>query len=132
MHTEPNRPPARRRGHLRCASWCGRGCTQAEYEKACADADALVKTLNETTEMKWKTRVWENLGWHFEAVSTCGRWRVFDGAPGHWMAGVGAPESLRMTWTSEGRKPHTAVRNCRKAAVAHVREQAALLDLEVR
>lgn len=48
----------------RCAKWCGRGCTEEEYQKAKRDAKELCKKLGPG----WKPHIWENLGWHFHAV----------------------------------------------------------------
>lgn len=39
------------------------GCTWVAYQKAKADAVALCKVLGPG----WKPRLWENLGWHYEA-----------------------------------------------------------------
>jgi hypothetical protein len=55
-----------------CAPACGRGCKRIEYDAAVAAVDALVKLLGPG----WKSRVWENLGWHYEAISKCGRWKL--------------------------------------------------------
>ncbi len=56
----------------RCASWCGHGCTEQQYQTAVRHGAALAKQLGK----KWKSRVWENMGWHFAAVSPCGRLEV--------------------------------------------------------
>lgn len=48
----------------KCAKWCGRGCTEEEYLEAKRDARALCKKLGPG----WRSRVWENMGWHFNAV----------------------------------------------------------------
>jgi hypothetical protein len=55
-----------RRGKTYCSSACGSGCTVREHQRAVRDADALVKKLRGTG---WRAVVWENLGWHFRAVS---------------------------------------------------------------
>lgn len=55
----------KRLGKLYCGSGCGRGCTWAECQKAIVQANRLLKRLGKG----WKPRVWENLGWHYEAVS---------------------------------------------------------------
>lgn len=62
MISERNQPPVLK-GKTYCAPWCGRGCTKAEYNRALAGATALARRLG----AGWKPRVWENLGWHFEA-----------------------------------------------------------------
>lgn len=48
---------------LKCAKWCGRGCTKAEYERARKAAHKLCAKLG----TGWLPRVWENLGWHYAA-----------------------------------------------------------------
>lgn len=53
-----------RRGRVYCSPACGRGCTHAEFMTATRKAKALVKRLG----AGWKPCVWENLGWHYEAV----------------------------------------------------------------
>lgn len=52
-----------RSGAIYCAPACGCGCTWAAYQKALRDGAALTKQLGKG----WETRVWENLGWHFES-----------------------------------------------------------------
>lgn len=53
-------------GKTYCAPACGGGCTKVAYDKAVADAGALVSRLR---GKDWKPVVWENLGWHYKAVS---------------------------------------------------------------
>ena len=52
----------------KCAKWCGSGCTQAQYDAALANAKALAARLGKG----WKPRVWEDMGWHYSAVSRKG------------------------------------------------------------
>lgn len=47
-----------------CAPACGRGCTRVEHDRAQRAAAALCRRLGKP----WTPRVWENLGWHYEAV----------------------------------------------------------------
>jgi hypothetical protein len=54
------------RGGLYCSPACGAGCTRKEYDRAVRDADRLVRRLRGSG---WRAEVWENLGWHFRAVS---------------------------------------------------------------
>lgn len=54
----------KRRGKIYCSPACGGGCTYAEYLSAKTKAAKLVKRLGRG----WKPRVWENLGWHYQAV----------------------------------------------------------------
>ena len=69
-----------RRGALYCAPACGRGCTWREYNTARKKAAALAKRLGP----RWTSRVWENLGWHYAAVSPCGRGQVHGHGDGYW------------------------------------------------
>ncbi len=56
-------------GDIYCAPWCGCGCTKAAYDRAVTEAAALVERLGEG----WEPRVWENAGWHYEAVKGVAR-----------------------------------------------------------
>jgi hypothetical protein len=52
-------------GNTYCSPACGRGCKLAQYRKAVRGAAALQKKL----KGNWTGRVFEKLGWHFEANS---------------------------------------------------------------
>lgn len=52
---------AANRSRIKCAKWCGRGCTRKEYETAERNALELTRRLGKG----WKPDVWENLGWHY-------------------------------------------------------------------
>jgi hypothetical protein len=54
------------RGKTYCSPACGRGCARREYDRAVRDADHLVRRLRGSG---WRAVVWENLGWHYRAVS---------------------------------------------------------------
>lgn len=58
-----------RRGITYCAPACGRGCTIMEHDSAAIAAHELVEALGPP----WKSRVMENLGWH---------WYAYVGEPG--------------------------------------------------
>lgn len=60
---------ARRHGDVYCAPACGCNCRYSEYVKACLGAERLAARLTNKLGKKWRPRVWENMGWHFEAVS---------------------------------------------------------------
>lgn len=53
-----------RRGAIYCSPFCGHGCTWAKHQAAVKAAKALCKVLGKG----WTPRVWENLGWHYEAL----------------------------------------------------------------
>jgi hypothetical protein len=52
------------RGGVYCSPRCGGKCTKKAFDRATKEADKLCKTLGPG----WKPRVWENLGWHYEAA----------------------------------------------------------------
>jgi|GEM_PF-852899 len=67
--------PRRRRANgvdLYCSPRCGGGCTWADYRLAHKDGAGLARRLG----AGWTVEVWENLGWHYQAVSPCGRFKV--------------------------------------------------------
>lgn len=70
----------RRRGAVFCSPGCGgeqrSGCTWAAYGRAVDDGCVLAIRLDYAVGPGWTVRVWENLGWHFCAVSPCGRIKV--------------------------------------------------------
>lgn len=102
-----------RRGDIYCAPACGGGCTHAAFVKANADAKNLCAELEQTTGIKgWTTHVWENLGWHHKAVSSCGRVKVHpfgDGSKGA-TAFLGAADSPGGKWAEQASTPAAAVR----------------------
>ena len=50
---------------IKCDPRCGRGCTQAQYDRVKRRAVALQKRLGPS----WTIRVWDNLGWHHHVIS---------------------------------------------------------------
>lgn len=52
-----------RRGPIYCSPICGANCTHAEYLRAKAAAEKMVKNLG----AGWEIDVWDNLGWHWAA-----------------------------------------------------------------
>jgi hypothetical protein len=109
----PRRPESQRglsrtpasRGGLYCSPACGAGCTRREHDQAVRDADRLVKRLRGSG---WRAEVWENLGWHFRAVS--GTVQVFGdrrGENGKWRYtclisdDVGSPRGGSSLWTDK-------------------------------
>lgn len=54
-----------RKGKTYCAPACGNGCTHAEYMRVVKSAEKLAKKCGKEIGGKWKTRVHENLGWHY-------------------------------------------------------------------
>lgn len=76
----PKAPPTRR-GRFYCSPWCGGGCTWESYQDACRDARALCAELGDG----WEPRVWENLGWHFEAKNGVAEMHKFSDEH-YWLA----------------------------------------------
>lgn len=88
-----------------CSPACGMGCTRFDRDRAEVSASALAQQLGPG----WAPRVWENLGWHFEATAADGQFavvvRISGGRPvfsatlsraggaGQWFAS--SPESPR-------------------------------------
>jgi hypothetical protein len=95
----------KKKGDIYCAPACGRGCTLKEHERAQKRGKKLVKRLGPG----WELQVWENLGWHYCAVSECGRIKVHpyrrrsDGFHAFLGHGVGG------RWTGDGATPKKAV-----------------------
>jgi hypothetical protein len=56
----------RRRGNTYCSSACGHGCTWDEFQDAHRKAKELCERLKGSG---WKPLVFENMGWHWRAVS---------------------------------------------------------------
>lgn len=59
-------------GKIYCSPWCGGKCTKAAHDGAVKRAKALAKRCGPG----FKPRVWENLGWHYSAVSANGLLKV--------------------------------------------------------
>lgn len=55
-------------GDRYCSPRCGRGCTWDEYTAACDAGQTLATVMQEKTGLPWESRVWDNLGWHYETV----------------------------------------------------------------
>jgi hypothetical protein len=107
---------ARRRGDLYCSPACGGACTWAAYTKAKAEAVALTKRLGPG----WKSRVWENLGWHYEARDSSGLISVS-------CRGGTYTAIFNGQWVSYGRTPKSVV----KKVVREARENVARLSAAI-
>jgi len=117
------------RGAIYCSPACGHQCTKSAFDKATHDAEALVKKLG----LGWKPRVWENLGWHYCAITTCGRWKVHTAIRGGKIEGYTAflgEDSLGGRWARSGSTPRKAIRSTRDAAKAEFEIIRILLDIE--
>ena len=65
-----------------CAPACGSGCTLEEHDEAVRKAAALAKKLGPA----WEPNVWENMGWHYNAV--CGSASVSPMSSGKYWSSV--------------------------------------------
>jgi len=112
---------ARRFAHFYCAPACGFGCTMAMHEAAKRDGKALARSLGPT----WKVRVWENMGWHYCAVSADGIWKVhansFQNKIRSYTAFVGVME-VGGRWAESGKTPRAAIRAALKRAQDELEE----------
>lgn len=119
---------ARRRGAIYCAPACGFGCTVEDHERAVRAAEKLARRLGPS----WKGEVWENLGWHYKAVSACGRIKVHHdvNCPKLFTAFVGAKDSPGGRWafTTDDGDPHAAVRGALEVAEAEIASAQAAIE----
>jgi hypothetical protein len=98
-------------GESYCSPACGYPCTKAMHDAALEKAAKLAATLGPG----WKADVWENLGWHYRAISACGRIKVhaaeWAGCRTTYTAFVGEPGSGGGRWAEHGDTPAKAVAN---------------------
>lgn len=92
------------KSRIRCADWCGRGCTEAEFQAAKKGAARLVKQLG----TGWIPRVWENLGWHFAARTKTNMLHVHPSHKG-FVAFISEDRGPGGRWSAHGRTPREAV-----------------------
>lgn len=88
----------------------------------------------------WKVHIWENLGWHYAAVSSCGRWSVHPHTRWRIVAAAKVAgyqaflNSVRCTgggiWAMSGKTPEAAIVAVQKRAIEDIQERASALDLE--
>jgi hypothetical protein len=118
-----------RRGKIFCAPACGANCTLAAFNLATARADVLCARLGHG----WRPRVWENLGWHYCAVSSCGRWKVHAHHDHKTRVSYSAflgddgPGGL---WAESGETPEAAMRNTWAAAEQRIEQFVSFLTAE--
>lgn len=113
---------------LRCADWCGAGCTEAQYQRARRNGAALAKRLGKG----WTFQVHENLGWHYKAVSPCGRLKVLETLnagpfPRGYTALLGEPDMVGGQWAEHGKTAKAAVRRVVAVAQADLSRIAAMI-----
>jgi hypothetical protein len=99
----------------------------AAHIEAHREATALCLTLGGVST-KWRPRVWENLGWHYGAISPCGRLKVY---PLSVLTGYHAFLGDAGTngcgrWVESGRTAQAAIR---KVVARGLRERGEIDDL---
>jgi len=131
---------ARRKGKIYCAPACGADCTWAAYKLAKRRANALAKRMGKG----WTIRVHENMGWHYNVVSPCGRiklhedWRRADEeadiidqlaelVPDYYSAYLGDPDSSGGRWAEHGDTAEEAIRNVVAAGQADLARISAVI-----
>ena len=105
-----------RNGEIYCSPACGGGCSIDSYLQAVEDAKRLCKELGEG---QWVSRVWENLNWHYSAMSMNGQVEVhetrYTGGV-HYTAYAGGK-------ADNGDTPREAIENIR-ARLTRMRDEA--------
>ena len=94
-------------GEVYCSPACGADCTYASYLKALSDSCELCDRLGDG----WMPIVWENLGWHYKAVSQSGTIRIYP-MNGKYAAFASLDETMGGEFVSERfSEPHDALLN---------------------
>ena len=117
------------RGKIYCSPACGGGvqfgCTKWAHDAAVRNAAKLAARMGP----EWTPRVWENLGWHYEAVGKGGYLKVSESSQrsgGGWHAYLGEPGSGGR-WTAFSTKsPEDVVALVRAQAAESIAEQLAM------
>ncbi|MGH9388966.1 MAG: hypothetical protein ACRD1Z_05070 [Vicinamibacteria bacterium] len=109
-------------GALYCSSACGGGCTREKYDRARREAAGLTRALGPG----WKARVWENLGWHYEARKAT--LKVSPSFGSGYVAYIGKEDHPGGCWTGNGRTPRAAVRAAIREGRRFVDHKAGLVE----
>ena len=115
-----------RHGDTYCSPACGGGCTWKSYQLAKKRAQELADYMGSG----WTPKVWENMGWHYEARSTCERLRVKPllSTPGYH-AFLNEPGKLPGgRWVGDGDTPEQAVKNAIREARREYQKIGVILD----
>lgn len=107
-----------RRGPIYCSPACGCSCRFSDFKRAHEEGAALATSLGQG----WTFSVWENGGWHRNAISPCTRLKIH-GGPGRYTAFLGEFGSMGGLWVATDADPREAVR---QVVVAGRRELAKL------
>jgi hypothetical protein len=121
-----------KKGNFYCSPACGGKnlgvCTHERHQQAITESDLLASLMGEG----WTTQVWENLGWHWEVISPCGRLKVHPSrGPGRKIVGytafLGEPDSPGGKWAEYGKTPQAAIDAVVKVAKAELSKFGAMI-----
>jgi len=110
------------RGATYCSPDCGGRCTRASYDRAVAKSIKLANRMGDG----WMTRVWENLGWHYQVWSACGRLKLSEHGR-RYAAYLGDAGESGGRWCAVAAGPKAAV----KAVIAQARAELASIEASV-
>lgn len=119
----------RRHGAIYCAPACGGKCTWEAYQAAKRNARGLARRMGKG----WKTRVHENLGWHFNVISPCGRikisWDVFHNKD-YYTAYLGNADEVICSgkWVESADTPEKAMKKVIQSAKRSLNQINATLE----
>lgn len=108
---------------VRCETWCGRGCTKKEHDRAARLALATSRALGP----KWVPALNHNMGWYASAVSSCGRVRV---SANVWWKDKSVSYTAFLgegKWAEQGETPRKAVLKVYEVATAELNRLNAVL-----
>lgn len=111
-----------RYGDTYCSPACGWGCTHCAYENAIAVSNALAREMG----AGWAPQVWENLGWNWAIISSCGRIKVHP-SNGGYIAFLGEP-GPGGRWAEHGKTAREAINAVLAAARAELARIGAILE----
>lgn len=109
-----------RRGDTYCSPWCGCGCSWEKHQEAVQKGDRLARELGPD----WHPRIWENMGWHYEAVHRSGLIGVHCFGRARFWADM---KSDGHQWHAEARTPKAAVLAAMNLALGGVNAIARML-----
>ncbi len=94
------------KGKIYCSPACGYNCKHADFETATQEGQQLAKKLGPD----WTPRIWENMGWHYQAISPDQRCHVSKNRHGgDYTAYLHHKPLSGGRWTGKGATPGEAV-----------------------
>jgi hypothetical protein len=109
-----------------------------DVRKSQEDATKAAQALAAQLGAGWTSEVWENLGWHYAAISPCGRWKIHASRayncdkPDSYTAFLGETDSPGGYWAETAATPEEAIKKTINVARAEVEHRASFLDLVCR